>query len=212
MYITWFGQSCFKIQGKEVTLVTDPYDPQIGFKLPRMTADIVTVSHDHYDHNNVAAISGNPFIINTPGEYEIKKVFIYGIPSWHDDKEGNQRGSNTIYLIEFEELKIAHLGDLGDYLSDNQLEKLEGVDILIVPVGGTYTLNAKQAAEVISQVEPRIVIPMHYKIPGLKVNIDNLNSFSKEMGVKEKEPEEKFRVTKKDLPQEETKIIILKKL
>lgn len=211
MYITWFGQSCFKIQGKEVILVTDPYDAETGFKLPRMTADILTVSHNHHDHNNTGAIYGHPFLINNPGEYEIKKVFIYGVPSWHDNREGSQRGPNTIYLFEFEEMKIAHLGDLGSQLTDDQLEKLEGIDILMIPVGGVYTIDAKQAAEVISQVEPRIVIPMHYKIPGLKVNIDNLEKFSKEMGVKEKLPEEKFRVTKKDLPQEETKVLILKK-
>lgn len=212
MYISWFGQSCFKIQGKEVTIVTDPYDAGIGFKLPRMMADILTVSHDHYDHNNVAAISGSPFIINSPGEYEVKKVFIYGISSWHDNKQGAERGPNTIYLIEFEELKIVHLGDLGGPLTDDQLEKLEGVDILMIPVGGVFTIDAKQAAEVISQVEPRIVIPMHYRISGLKVKLDNLDKFAKEMGIKEGEPEEKFRINKKDLPQEETKVVILKKL
>lgn len=210
MYITWLGQSCFKIQGKEVTIATDPYDPATGLKLSRMTADIVTVSHDHYDHNYVAAISGNPFVINTPGEYEVKRVFIYGIPSWHDNKEGEERGANTIFLFEFEELKIAHLGDLGHSLSDEQLEKLEAVDILMIPVGGVYTLSAKEAAHVISQIEPRVVIPMHYKIPGLKVNIDGLDKFSKEMGAKKAEPLDKLRITKKDLPAEETRIIILK--
>jgi len=210
MYITWLGQSCFKIQGKEVTIVTDPYDQTTGLKLPRMSADIVTVSHDHYDHNYVSAISGNHFLINTPGEYEVKKVFIYGIPSWHDDKEGKERGANTIYLFEFEELKIAHLGDLGSSLSDEQLEKLEAVDILMIPVGGVFTLNAKGAAQVISQIEPRMVIPMHYKVPGLKINIDGLDKFSKEMGAKREEPLDKLRITKKDLPAEETKIIILK--
>jgi len=209
MYITWLGQSCFKIQGKEVTIVTDPHEPSLGLKLPRMNADIVTVSHDHYDHNNSGAISGHPIVINTPGEYEVKKVFIYGIPSWHDDKQGAERGNNTIYLFEFEELKIAHLGDLGCALTDEQLEKLEGADILMIPVGGVYTLNAKGAAQVISQIEPRIVIPMHYKVPGLKVNIDGVDKFSRELGAKKAESIDKLRIIKRDLPAEETKIIIL---
>lgn len=210
MQITWLGQSCFKIQGKDITVVNDPYDKSIGLKLPRLNADILTVSHDHYDHSNIEAVSGNPFVITTPGEYEIKGVFIYGIPSFHDNKQGVERGLNIIYLFEFEGLKIVHLGDLGHLLTDEQLEKMGNIDILLVPIGGVYTINADQASEVISQIEPRIVIPMHYKIPGLKVNLDGINKFSKEMGIKESEALDKLRITKKDLPQEETKVVILK--
>lgn len=210
MQITWLGQSCFKIQGKEVTVVTDPYNKELGLKLPRLFADILTVSHGHYDHSNIEAVSGNPFIISTPGEYEIKGVFIYGIPSFHDNKQGAERGPNTLYLFEFEGLKIVHLGDLGHLLIDDQLDKLQSVDILLIPVGGIYTINAEQASEVISQIEPRIVIPMHYKIPGLKENLDGISKFSKEMGIKETEAIDKLRITKKDLPQEETKVVILK--
>ena len=210
MNITWLGQACFKIQGKEVTVITDPYDKTIGIKLPRLTADIVTVSHDHHDHNYLQGISGDSFIISSPGEYEVKGVFIYGIPSFHDNKQGAERGLNTIYLFEFEGLKIVHLGDLGHLLTDEQLDRMQSVDVLLIPVGGVYTINAEQASEVISQIEPRIVIPMHYKIPGLKINIDGLNKFSKEMGIKESDTIDKLRITKKDLPQEETKVIILK--
>lgn len=210
MYITWLGQACFKIQGREVTIITDPYDKQVGLTLPRLSADIVTVSHGHFDHNNTKAVSGQPFIINTPGEYEIKRVFIQGIPSVHDDKEGAERGNNIIFLLEFEEVKIAHLGDLGNTLSDEQLDKLEGVDILLIPVGGVYTIDGKKAAEVVSQIEPRIIIPMHYKIPGLKVNLQTADKFCDEMGVKKNGEDNKLRITKKDLPVEETKVIILK--
>lgn len=210
MYITWLGQACFKIQGREVTIITDPYDKQVGLTLPRLSGDIVTVSHSHFDHNNTKAVSGQPFIINTPGEYEIKRVFIQGIPSVHDDKEGAERGNNIIFLFEFEEVKIAHLGDLGNTLSDEQLDKLEGVDILLIPVGGVYTIDGKKAAEVVSQIEPRIVIPMHYKIPGLKVNLQTADKFCDEMGVKKNGEDNKLRITKKDLPVEETKVIILK--
>lgn len=211
MQITWLGHSCFKIQSKDISVITDPYQPTIGLKLPpRLSADIVTSSHDHDDHNNTAAISGNPFIINHPGEYEIKGVFIQGIPSWHDEKNGSERGAITIFLMTMEDIKIAHLGDQGTLLTDDQLEKLEGVDILFVPVGGIYTVDGKKAAEVVNQIEPRIVIPMHYAIPGLKIKLQSIDKFCDEMGVKNNGGEDKFKITKKELPVEETKVIILK--
>ena len=210
MYITWHGQACFKIQGKEAIIITDPYENKIGLNMPRLNGTIVTVSHDHYDHNNITAISGDPFVISTPGEYEVKGVFIQGLTSWHDDKEGADRGKNTIFIFETEEIKIAHLGDLGTTLSDQQLEKLEGVDILLIPVGGTYTIDGKQAATVVSQIEPRIVIPMHYKITGLNIKLQGAEPFCNEMGVKKNSIEDKLKITKKDLPAEETKVILLK--
>ncbi|MFA5052026.1 MAG: MBL fold metallo-hydrolase [Patescibacteria group bacterium] len=210
MIITWLGQACFKIQSKDVTVITDPYDAGIGLKLPRLNADIVTVSHDHHDHNNAGAINGNPFVINQPGEYEVKSVFVHGIPSYHDDKSGAERGNNIIYFFQIEELKLAHLGDLGAPLTDDQIEKLEGVDIVFIPVGGVYTIDGKQAAEVVSQLEPRIAIPMHFKIPGLNIKLQGIDKFCDEMGVKQNGTEEKFKITKKELPSEETQVIILK--
>lgn len=213
MIINWFGQACFKIQGEKSIIVTDPFDKSIGLKIPRLSADIVTVSHDHYDHNNIKGVKGiaipEPFIITESGEYEIKNTFVYGISSYHDNQEGKIRGENIIYRIEMEGITLAHLGDLGHLLTNGQVEKLEGVDILMIPIGGIYTINAKQAGEVISQLEPRIVIPMHYKIKGLKVNIDSLDKFCKEIGVCPTETITKFKVTKKDLSQEEMKIIVL---
>ncbi|MFA5134815.1 MAG: MBL fold metallo-hydrolase [Patescibacteria group bacterium] len=210
MYITWFGQSCFKLQGKEATIITDPFDKKVGLTLPRLTADIVTVSHDHYDHSNVKAVSGEPFVIKTIGEYEINTVSIRGIPSWHDAEEGKKLGANIIFIFQLEEIRIAHLGDLGTLLTDSQLEHLGNVDILMIPVGGTFTLSGKQAAEVVSQVEPRIAIPMHYKIPKLTEKLDTVAAFCSELGVQPNGEEEKFKVTKKELPAEETKVIILK--
>jgi L-ascorbate metabolism protein UlaG (beta-lactamase superfamily) len=212
MYISWLGQSCFKIQSKDTTIITDPYEEVIGLRLPsRLSADIVTISHQHEDHNNSKAISGTPFIVDAPGEYETKGIFIQGIPSVHDDKNGAERGINTIFLFTLEEIKLAHLGDLGTTLNDEQLEKLEGVDILLVPVGGTFTVDGKKAAEVVNQIEPRIVIPMHYKIPGLNMKLQPVDKFCDEMGAKMNGAEEKFRIVKKELPIEETKVIILKK-
>jgi len=212
MYITWLGQSCFKFQDKigsdGVTLITDPFGVDAGLKVPHYEADIVTVSHGHHDHNNTGAIRGNPFIISTAGEYEIKGMFIEGVESAHDDKNGAERGENIIYRIEIEDISITHLGDLGHVLDTKQLEKLEGTDILLIPVGGKYTINAAKAVEVISQIEPRIIIPMHYKIPGLKADIDGVEKFIKELGIKQRQ-EEKLKIFKKDLPQEDMELVIL---
>ena len=212
MYITWLGQSCFKLQDKigsdGVMLVMDPYADEFGLKMPRFEADIVTVSHDHHDHNNLGAIRGNPYIINTAGEYEVKSVFIEGVEAWHDEKNGAKRGKNIIYRVEMEDISVTHLGDLGHVLETKQLEKLEGTDILLIPVGGKYTINAAKAVEVISQIEPRIVIPMHYKVPGLKVDIEGVEKFIKELGLKPR-TEEKLKISKKDLPQEDMELVVL---
>jgi L-ascorbate metabolism protein UlaG (beta-lactamase superfamily) len=213
MFISWLGQSCFKIQtknnGNDITIVTDPYQGDIGLRAPSLGADIVTISHDHHDHNNTSAIRGESFVISGPGEYETKGIFVYGIPSWHDKTEGKDRGQNTIYRIAAEDLSIVHLGDLGQTkLTDEQLEKIGDIDVLLIPVGGVYTIDGKEAAELVSQLEPRIVIPMHYKIPGLKENIDGVDKFIKQLGLKA-ETTDKLRVVKKELPQEETKLVIL---
>ena len=212
MYITWLGQSCFKLQDKigsdGVILVTDPYNDDIGLKMPRFEAEIVTVSHDHFDHNNTDAIRGDPLIINSAGEYETRGVFIEGVEAWHDSQAGAERGKNIMYRMEMEDISITHLGDLGHILDTKQLEKLEGTDILLIPVGGKYTIGAAKAVEVISQIEPRIVIPMHYKVPGLRVDIDGLEKFIKELGLKPR-TEEKLKITKKDLPQEDMELVIL---
>ncbi len=213
MIITWLGHSCFKIQDKVgsdgVTLVTDPFDKSVGLKVPNFEADIVTVSHDHYDHNNVKSLRGNPFVIKNAGEYETKNIFVEGIESCHDDKQGKERGKNIIYRIDIDNISITHLGDLGHVLDNKQLEGLSGTDILLIPVGGKYTLDVKQAVEVVNQIEPRIVIPMHCKTPGSKIDIDGMDKFIKELGLKPTE-EEKLKISKKDLPLEDMELVILK--
>lgn len=173
MKIKYLGHSSFKITGKtefgeEVTLVTDPFnDKEVGIKYPKQKADVVSISHHHGDHDAVDNIEGNPkedyVIIDTPGEYEIKGLRVYGIGSFHDDKKGAERGTNTIYIYDFDEARIAHLGDLGHKLEPDQLEELENIDILITPVGGVFTIDAKQANEIIEDLEPSTTIPMHYK-------------------------------------------------
>ncbi len=212
MIITWQGQSCFKIQDKVgtegITLVTDPFDKSLGLKLPNFEADIITVSHDHADHNNISAFRGTPKVVKSAGEYAIKGVMIEGISSYHDESEGKERGSNIIYRIEMDDITVCHLGDLGHVLDNKQLERLEGIDILLIPVGGKYTLDAKRAVEVISQIEPRIVIPMHYKTGDVKMDIDGVDKFIKELGI-EASYEEKLKINKKDLPAEDMELVIL---
>ncbi|MFA5155107.1 MAG: MBL fold metallo-hydrolase [Patescibacteria group bacterium] len=215
MIITWQGQSCFKLQDKigpeGVTVVTDPFDKAVGLKVPNFEADIVTVSHDHHDHNNVGALRGTPMVINCAGEYDFKGVLIEGVDAFHDDKEGAERGSNVIFRIEIDDISVTHLGDLGHALTDAQLEKVVGTDILLIPIGGKYTIDAKKAVEVIAQIEPRIIIPMHYKIKDSQNeqrDLDGVDKFIKEIGLTPSY-EEKLKISKKDLPQEDMEVVIL---
>lgn len=209
MVITWYGHSCFKIQSGQLTLIIDPFDPSIGLRPPRGKADVVFVTHQHYDHNYLEGINDDAFIIEGPGEYEIKGVTCRGIASYHDAKDGKDRGLNTIYMIEVEGIILCHLGDLGQKLSNGQLEAVDGADVLFVPVGGKYTIDAEEAAEVIHQIEPKIIIPMHYKIPGLKINLDSADMFLKEMGISKKEAVSKITLKKKELP-ENSEVILMK--
>lgn len=215
MIITWAGQSCFKIQGDKTTVVTDPFTKDYGLKVPRLTGDVVTISHQHGDHNNIDAVkpAGEhaPFVVSTPGEFEAQGAFIYGTPSYHDDAQGKEHGSNIIFRIELDGISIGHLGDLGHLLEKEQIEKLEGIDILMIPIGGTYTIDGKQATKVISQIEPRLVIPMHYNIKGLKLSkkIDDTKVFCDEIGVCPKEAIPKLKITKKELPQQDLQVVLL---
>ncbi|MCX6806720.1 MAG: MBL fold metallo-hydrolase [Candidatus Berkelbacteria bacterium] len=217
MEITWFGQACFSIKSREARIVTDPFNDKYGLKVPKgLKADIVTVSHEHFDHNNVAIVETatqgqKPFIVRGPGEYEANGIEIVGVPSFHDNSQGQERGTNTIYVFKLEEMGVCHLGDLGHTLSDEELEKLNQVNILLIPVGGIYTLNAEKAAEVINQIEPEIVIPMHYQIEGLvlKNPIDPVDKFLKEVGA-EGIPQEVLKISRNELPSEERKVVVLK--
>jgi L-ascorbate metabolism protein UlaG (beta-lactamase superfamily) len=213
MTISWYGHSCFKItnQGGHLTIITDPFDKSIGLTPPRGNADIVTVSHDHYDHNNIKTIANDPFIINGPGEYEIKGIRIIGCPSYHDEKQGQERGTNTIYLIEIDEIRICHLGDFGQSkLFDSQLETIGQVDILIIPVGGTYTIGAREAMKIAEQIEPLLIIPMHYKLPGLKIDLADVKEFLKEAGINGKTAIDKLTIKKKDLVDKTMEVVLMK--
>jgi len=221
MTIFWHGQSCFQIfarreKNNQVSIVIDPFDETLGLRVPSLSADILLVSHGHHDHNNLKAVSGltsasSPFLISGPGEYEVKEVYIRGIPAWHDNVMGKERGTNTIYTIEAEDLKLCHLGDLGQKeLTADQLEKIGEVDILMIPVGGVYTISSKEAPKIMAQIEPKIIIPMNYQVPKLKVKLDGLDKFLNIMGIKSIESLNKLSIKKKDLSEEEIKIIVLK--
>jgi L-ascorbate metabolism protein UlaG (beta-lactamase superfamily) len=207
MEITWLGHACFRIKSKEAAIVTDPYDDSIGLKLGKVTADILTISQGHGDHNNRAAVTGEPKIVDGPGEYEIRGVLITGIQTSLDEGSG-KLGTNTVYLIETEDLVVCHLGDLGHVPTPEQVEQMSNVDILMIPVGGSHTLNAGQAAEAVSLIEPKIVIPMHYKTDGLKLEIDTVDKFCREMGVKSPLLQPKLTVTKNTLPAEQQVMLL----
>jgi len=187
----------------------DPFSKEIGLKPPKIKDDIVMVTHGHYDHSNLEEVNPEAFVITTPGEYEKKGIAIRGISSYHDKTEGKERGLNIIYIIKAEDMTICHLGDLGqEKLTENQVDEIGDVDILLVPVGGNYTINYKEAIEVIGQIEPKIIIPMHYKIKDLKVELEGPEKFVKELGLTP-EKVDKYKISKKLLPLEEMKLVIL---
>lgn len=201
------GHSSFRIKGKSATIVTDPYDSSmVGLKFPKIDqVDIVTVSHDHGDHNAVANLSGTPFIISGPGEYEIKGVTVFGVSTWHDEKEGVDRGKNTVYNMTIDGIRVCHLGDLGHKLTDAQLDAIGDVDVLLIPVGGTYTITSKLAAEVVAQLEPLIVVPMHYDG---KLNLEPVSNFLAQMGAEGTAPQPKLSVSKDRLPESTTVVVL----
>lgn len=211
MQISWYGQSCFKLQGKDIILITDPPDKSVGINSPRTRADIVTISHNHLSHNNLEKIKEEPKVINTPGEYNINGINIYGIASFHDKENGAKLGSNNIFVIEIDKIKICHLGDLGHKLSDSQVEAIDGVDILMIPVGETNLISVNEAIEIINTIEPKIIIPMHYNLRGLKNKLSPLSRFSEEMSLKSKKAIPKLSLKYKDLPTTESEVVILEK-
>jgi len=216
MEIIYLGHSCFKLKGKEGTVVTDPYHSYVGFSLPSVSADLVTVSHHHQDHDYVAKINGTarraqPFIIDRAGEYEVGGISVFGSPSWHDEHGGVERGQNTIFTIFLDGLRICHLGDLGHELSQEQLVAIGSVDMLLCPVGGVFTIDAKQAIKTIYAIEPSVVIPMHYQTakhdPKVFGELGKVEDFLQEYGVEVK-PVAKLDINKDHLP-EETELVIL---
>jgi L-ascorbate metabolism protein UlaG (beta-lactamase superfamily) len=219
MTITYHGHSCFKLRGKNGSVVTDPYDDYIGFSLPSLSADLVTVSHDHKDHNQAGKISGtarraNPFIINELGEYEVGGISVFGVKSFHDEKKGEERGVNSIFTIAIDGIRVCHLGDLGHELTEEQVNDIGIIDVLLVPVGGTFTINSKLAVAVTRALEPSFVIPMHYNTPDHDPKnfgeLQTVADFLKEFGADSVTTVEKLKLEGDRLP-EEIEVVVLEK-
>jgi len=213
MEIKYLGHSSFLIKSKEAKVVTDPFDPAtVGIKFPKTEADIVTISHNHKDHNQSNLVVGDPLVIDMPGEFEKKNVRIFGYRSYHDKKQGAERGEVIIYKIESEEMSILHCGDLGIVPEDSFLDSIGDIDVLMVPVGGFYTIDATEATELVKKIEPSIIIPMHYNNP--KSNKDNfsklmpVSEFLKKFGAESIQPIPKLVVRREEL-EEEMKIVTL---
>lgn len=199
MDITWLGHSCFRIRGSQAIIVTDPFPPNLGYTLGKQTADIVTISHPDISHSYESGVTG-AHIIKGPGEYEISGVLVLGITTYHDAVKGTSKGKNTIYLMEVDGVAICHLGDIGHVLGDEAIEEMGHIDVLMIPVGGVSTINANMAAQIVRKVEPKIVLPMHYKTPKIKRDLEPVENFLKEMGVTLADPKPKLTVTKNNLP------------
>ena len=175
MIIQWIGHSSFRIRGSK-TIITDPYEG-IGLDYPELKADIVTVSHGHHDHNAVQMVAGEPAVVADAGIRRVGNVSVAGYNTYHDEDKGAKRGRNVVYVITMDGIKIAHLGDLGCMPDDSVLGAITGVDVLMIPVGGNYTIDGKTAAAIVAEVKPRTVIPMHYKTPNLQVNVSGNEEF-----------------------------------
>lgn len=198
--ISWLGHACFRIKGSQATVITDPYPPDLGYSLGKQSARIVTVSHPHPSHSYAEGIEGEPRVVSGPGEYEISGILITGVATFHDGERGNERGKNTVYQMEIDGISVCHLGDLGHVLNNDQVSDIGDVDVLMLPVGGLSTVDARMAAEVIRQLEPQAVIPMHYKTPALDWPLAPVSSFLEEMGIEHIDPQPKVSFTKSNLP------------
>lgn len=195
----WFGHNCVRIRAREATILTDPVDRITGYALPKQTADIVTISHEHPGHANLAAVKPEYQVVRGPGEYEIHEVFINGIRTYHDEVHGKDRGHNTVYLIEVEGMVVCHLGDLGHALSEEQAEQMSNADVLLVPAGGGSVLGPAKAAELVGQLEPKVVIPIQYATPLGDKDLAALDAFCKELGVAVPIPDDKLVLRQSDL-------------
>ncbi|GIW04920.1 MAG: Zn-dependent hydrolase [Thermomicrobiales bacterium] len=204
----WYGHNCFRIRAREATIVTDPVGRGTGYVMPKQSADIVTISHNHPGHTNLDAIRPDYNVVRGPGEYEIHDVFITGIRTYHDTRRGAERGYNTVYLFEVEGMVVCHVGDLGHPLTTEQAEALGDPDVLLIPAGGGTVIDAATAAEIVSQLEPKVVIPMQFATPLGDRDLGSVDAFCKHLGVQMPAAEEKFSLRQTDLG-ETMQVVIL---
>ncbi|MCI0531945.1 MAG: MBL fold metallo-hydrolase [candidate division Zixibacteria bacterium] len=205
MKIEWFGHAFFLLSG-EIDIAIDPFKDLNGYPNPKVKADVVLITHSHFDHNQPQVVEGEPEIIREYGSKEVKGVGIQGIKTFHDTEQGKKRGENTLFVIEMGGIRIAHCGDLGQILTDDQLKQIGQIDVLMIPVGGYYTIDAQGAWENVDKINPRIVIPMHYKQPFMDeknplVGVEGFLGDRKNI----KRPESNtLELSKADLPAEQT--------
>ncbi|TAK22904.1 MAG: lactamase [Chloroflexota bacterium] len=206
MEIVWHGHSFFRIRAREATIV---FDPNGRSKAGRVQADLALVSHDHPGHNNVEAITGASRVLTRPGEYEIRGVSIVGVQAAHDADGGRKRGRNIAWIVHAEDISVCHLGDLGHPITSDQAQAIGAIDILLVPVGGHNTINAAQAAEIVTTLEPRVVIPMHFAQPGSDSALATVDGFLREQGARGIEPQPRYAVSSRAALPPETQVFLL---
>ena len=214
MDITYLGHASFLLRSSSGKLVTDPFDvTMMKHAFPKTEADIVTLSHQHDDHNASANITGSPLILNMPGEYERNNIRVMGFPTFHDKTQGSERGPNILFRITIEEIDILHCGDLGHALKSETIDEIGSIDVLMIPVGGFYTINADEAVDIVSKLEPSIVIPMHYKASNYNSEImsklASVDDFLEKIGAEVVKPGNKYSIKKADLTEEEMKVVVM---
>ena len=207
MRIKWYGHACFLVETEDGTkVITDPFDESVGYQIPKDKPDVVTVSHSHFDHNAVHLLQGNPEVVKDVGEKKIKGIIFKGIKSFHDKSKGAQRGSNIIFVFAIDGVRFCHLGDLGHLLNSEQQEEIGKVDVLFIPVGGTFTIDGREAQKVSQQLNPRLIIPMHYKTEACSIGIDSCDEFLK--GFTKVERKGEWQGNKESLPSEQTVLVL----
>ncbi|HHV63253.1 MAG TPA: MBL fold metallo-hydrolase [Firmicutes bacterium] len=210
MRLRWFGHACFMITSSSsgVKILTDPFDETVGYAVPSVKADIVTVSHDHFDHNNVKCVEGDPVVVKTPGKHEVKGIRIHGVATYHDAEAGRKRGRNVVFVADVDGLQVCHLGDLGHTLDPVKVGEIGHVDVLMVPVGGNFTIDAEAATKVVDALKPAVVIPMHYKTPALAFPIDPVDKFLADKDNIVRTNSVSLELSAQDIPEERTVYVL----
>ncbi len=201
MELVWIGHSCFRLRGRDATVITDPCNKSSGYSLGRATADLVTISNSHPHHSSATEVAGEPTVLDGPGEYEVQGVIVTGVRT-NPPRSGGER--NTAYIIDVDDIRICHLGDLANLPSTEQIEIMKDAHVLLVPVGGHCTIGAPEAVEVISQIEPKLIVPMHYATDVSKAELDGVDRFLREMGLTPPAAQARLNVTASSLPLEPT--------
>ncbi|HZT08272.1 MAG TPA: MBL fold metallo-hydrolase [Chloroflexota bacterium] len=204
--LTWIGHSCFRMRGRDATLVTDPCARASGYSVNRVTADVVTISNSHPNHSAVGELAGSPTVLDGPGEYEVQGIIVTGVRTPAGKAPGTPR--NTAYIISVDDITLCHLGDLASIPTTEQIELMKDVNVLLIPVGGHCTIGPSEAVEVISQIEPKLVVPMHYATDVSTVELEGVDRFLREMGLTQSEPQPRINVTHSSLPSEPTVVLL----